>query len=79
MMSGKRRESPPGGGGCPETPLPLRSQLTDSVRPEFLVLDAHKEFVFGHLMSGNATYRELVSPIGILLELEPMPFGRSSR
>jgi hypothetical protein len=29
--------------------------------------------------SGYATYRELASPIGILLELEPMPFGRSSR
>jgi hypothetical protein len=31
------------GTGCPKTPLLPRSQVTDSVCPEFLVLDAHKE------------------------------------
>ena len=31
-------------GGCPKTPLRPRSQVTDSVRPEFPVLDAQKEW-----------------------------------
>jgi hypothetical protein len=31
--------------GCPKTPLLPRSQVTDSVRPEFPVLDAHKELI----------------------------------
>src|SRR6266849_2807235 len=35
------------GAGCPKTPLLRRSQATDSVCPEFPVLDAHKELILG--------------------------------
>src|SRR6266446_5287145 len=31
------------GTGCPKTPLRRRSQVTDSMCPEFPALDAHKE------------------------------------
>ena len=34
--------------GCPETPLLPGSQVTDSVRAEFAVLDAHKELFVGN-------------------------------
>ncbi len=35
------------GTGCPKTPLLSRSQVTDSMCPEFPALDAHKELVLG--------------------------------
>ncbi len=35
------------GTGCPKTPLLSRSQVTDSMCPEFPALDAHKELFLG--------------------------------
>jgi len=35
------------GTGCPKTPLRRRSQVTDSMCPEFPALDAHKELFLG--------------------------------
>src|SRR6266852_7473583 len=42
------------GTGCPKTPLLPRSQVTDSVCPEFPVLDAHKELFFGKRQTQGA-------------------------
>jgi hypothetical protein len=39
------------GTGCPKTPLLPWSQVTDSVCPEFPVLDAHKESFLGNARS----------------------------
>ena len=43
----------PYGRGCPETPLLPGLQVTDSVCPEFSVLEAHKETVLGRYLSGK--------------------------
>ena len=42
----------PFGQGCPETPLLLGLQVTDSVSPEFSVLVAHEE-TFSERLSAN--------------------------
>ena len=56
--SGKLRERGADALGmvCPKTPLPPRSQVTDSVWPEFPVLDAHKHMIvgLGQLMGWSA-------------------------
>src|SRR5713101_5827337 len=40
------------GVGCPKTPALPRSQVTDSMCPEFPVLDAHKEYFLAGFHGG---------------------------